>query len=154
MSVYPNTTTAKVQPQARTRVKWGEVALFTVLAYGLTWTWVGIKIVPHLGESVDRLENAHGFYVYLRKRAVSNRGNVRPDARGCLHAAVRQPGGPARFIRLSPAGAVLLVGGFCPHPLPDRHQPGLSFHWQSPICPPRRENASVSPTGHGAAAHS
>ena len=50
MSVYPSSTTAKVQPQARIRVKWGEVALFTVLAYGFTWAWVGIKIVPHLGD--------------------------------------------------------------------------------------------------------
>jgi MFS family permease len=39
-----------VPPQARAQVKWSEVILFTLLAYGLTWAWQGIKIVPHLGE--------------------------------------------------------------------------------------------------------
>jgi len=48
-----NTTSSKilnVQPQVRAQVKWREVILFTLLAYGLTWAWQGIKIVPHLGE--------------------------------------------------------------------------------------------------------
>ena len=31
-------------------IKWGEVILFSLLAYGITWAWLGIKIVPHLGE--------------------------------------------------------------------------------------------------------
>jgi hypothetical protein len=48
-----NTTSSKilnVQPQARAQVKWREVILFTLLAYGLTWTWQAIKIIPRLGE--------------------------------------------------------------------------------------------------------
>ena len=50
MSVYTTSTVTKVQPQAHTRVKWGEVILFSLLAYGITWTWLGIKMAPHLGE--------------------------------------------------------------------------------------------------------
>jgi hypothetical protein len=50
MSAITTTTTVKVEPQARTRVRWGEVILFSLLAYGLTWAWQGIKIIPHLGE--------------------------------------------------------------------------------------------------------
>jgi len=48
-----NTTSSKmlnVQSQVRPQVKWREVILFTLLAYGLTWAWQAIKIVPHLGE--------------------------------------------------------------------------------------------------------
>jgi hypothetical protein len=48
-----NTTSSKIlngQPQARAQVKWREVILFTLLAYGLTWTWQAIKIIPRLGE--------------------------------------------------------------------------------------------------------
>lgn len=48
-----NITTAtrvKVQSRAREGIQWREVILFTVLAYSLTWTWQGIKILPHLGE--------------------------------------------------------------------------------------------------------
>ena len=50
MSAYTTSTVANVQPQARTHIKWGEVFLFSLLAYGITWAWLGIKIVPHLGE--------------------------------------------------------------------------------------------------------
>jgi len=50
MNVDSTSTIAKVQPQARIQVKWGEVLLFSLLAYGFTWIWLGIKIVPHLGE--------------------------------------------------------------------------------------------------------
>ena len=50
MSAYTTSTVANVQPQARTHIKWGEVILFSLLAYGLTWVWLGIKMVPHLGE--------------------------------------------------------------------------------------------------------
>jgi uncharacterized protein len=50
MTVFTQTTIAKVQPQARVQVKWKEVILFTLLAYGLTFAWHGIKILPHLGE--------------------------------------------------------------------------------------------------------
>jgi hypothetical protein len=50
MSVYTRSTITQVQPQARAQIKWREVILFTLLAYGLTWVWQGIKILPHLGE--------------------------------------------------------------------------------------------------------
>jgi uncharacterized protein len=50
MNTITSVAHVKVQPQARTGIKWREVILFTFLAYGLTWTWQGIKILPHLGE--------------------------------------------------------------------------------------------------------
>ena len=50
MNVITRSAPVKDQPRARTRVKWGEVLVFSFLAYGLTWIWQGIKIVPHLGE--------------------------------------------------------------------------------------------------------
>jgi hypothetical protein len=50
MNVYTTSTIAKVQPQARTSVKWGQVFLFSLLALGLTYAWHSIKIVPYLGE--------------------------------------------------------------------------------------------------------
>ena len=50
MNVITTSAPVKDQPRARTRVKWGEVLVFSFLAYGLTWIWQGIKIVPHLGE--------------------------------------------------------------------------------------------------------
>ena len=50
MSVYTTSTITKAQPQGRAQIKWGEVILFTLLAYGLTWAWQAIKLVPHLGD--------------------------------------------------------------------------------------------------------
>jgi membrane protease YdiL (CAAX protease family) len=50
MNTISTATHVNVQPQARTGVQWREVILFTFLAYSLTWTWQGIKILPHLGE--------------------------------------------------------------------------------------------------------
>lgn len=35
---------------ANRRVRWREVALFSVLAYAFTWGWYGLKIWPQLGE--------------------------------------------------------------------------------------------------------
>jgi hypothetical protein len=50
MELSTSSVTVNVQPQSRLQVRWGEVILFVLLAYGLTWVWQGIKIVPHLGE--------------------------------------------------------------------------------------------------------
>ncbi len=50
MNTITTATHVKAQPQVRAGIKWREVILFTFLAYGLTWTWQGIKILPHLGE--------------------------------------------------------------------------------------------------------
>lgn len=38
-----------VRTSVATPVNWRGVALFTALAYGLTWAWLGIKLAPHLG---------------------------------------------------------------------------------------------------------
>ena len=50
MTIYTTPALTKVQPQARAQVKWVEVILFTILAYGLTWSWLAIKLAPHLGD--------------------------------------------------------------------------------------------------------
>ena len=50
MRVPVASATANVQPNAQARVKWREVFLFSLLAYGFTWAWLAFKIVPHLGE--------------------------------------------------------------------------------------------------------
>ena len=50
MSTYTTSTIAKVHPQDRVQIRWGEVILFVLIAYGLTWTWLGIKMVPRLSD--------------------------------------------------------------------------------------------------------
>jgi hypothetical protein len=50
MSIFTTANPVKVQSQARPRVKWGQVFLFSSLALGLTYGWHSIKIVPHLSE--------------------------------------------------------------------------------------------------------
>jgi membrane protease YdiL (CAAX protease family) len=50
MSVPKGSSIANVQPETQARVKWGQVFLFSLLAYGFTWAWLAIKMVPQLGE--------------------------------------------------------------------------------------------------------
>jgi uncharacterized protein len=52
MSTRPpsNETRTEVQGPVRARVKWKEVILFVVLAYGLAWAWSGIFLLPYLGD--------------------------------------------------------------------------------------------------------
>ena len=45
---HPRPLTQAAVP-VQTGVRWREVALFSLLAYGLTWAWLGVKLVPHLG---------------------------------------------------------------------------------------------------------
>lgn len=49
MTVYTTSPAASVQPQARTGVRWSQVILFSAIAYGFSWAWYGVKLVPHLG---------------------------------------------------------------------------------------------------------
>jgi membrane protease YdiL (CAAX protease family) len=39
-----------VQAPVRAHVKWKEVVLFVVLAYGLAWAWSGFFLFPYLGD--------------------------------------------------------------------------------------------------------
>src|SRR5918995_128872 len=45
-----NETRTAVQAPVRARVKWKEIILFVVLAYGLSWAWSGYFLLPYLGE--------------------------------------------------------------------------------------------------------
>jgi membrane protease YdiL (CAAX protease family) len=49
MSTITTSTTERIQPQTRAQVRWSQVIVFSVIAYGFTWAWYGIKLVPHLG---------------------------------------------------------------------------------------------------------
>ena len=50
MSTELNGTNGPVaQAPARTSVKWMEVILFSLLAYGLAWAWWGLWLFPYLG---------------------------------------------------------------------------------------------------------
>jgi uncharacterized protein len=40
----------EVQAPVRARVRWKEVILFVVLAYGLAWAWSGFFLFPYLGD--------------------------------------------------------------------------------------------------------
>jgi membrane protease YdiL (CAAX protease family) len=42
-------TAQEISP-SKTTVRWREALLFSLLAYGLSWTWWGTKIIPHLGQ--------------------------------------------------------------------------------------------------------
>jgi membrane protease YdiL (CAAX protease family) len=43
-----------VQAPARVHVKWKEVVLYVVLAYGLAWAWSGFFLFPYLGDLLTR----------------------------------------------------------------------------------------------------
>jgi len=43
-----------VQAPARAHVKWKEVILYVVLAYGLAWAWSGFFLFPYLGDLLTR----------------------------------------------------------------------------------------------------
>ena len=43
-----------VRAPARVHVRWKEVILFVVLAYGLAWVWSGFFILPYLGDLLTR----------------------------------------------------------------------------------------------------
>src|SRR5215203_3603654 len=43
-----------VRAPARVHVRWKEVILFVVLAYGLVWAWSGFFILPYLGDLLTR----------------------------------------------------------------------------------------------------
>src|SRR5215218_3707920 len=43
-----------VQAPARVHVKWKEVILYVVLAYGLAWAWSGFFLFPYLGDLLTR----------------------------------------------------------------------------------------------------
>jgi hypothetical protein len=43
------TARTAARASVRTRVKWKEVTLFTLLAYGLAWAWSGYFLFPYLG---------------------------------------------------------------------------------------------------------
>lgn len=65
MSVYTTSTIVKVQPQTRTRVKWGQVFLFSLLALGLTYAWHSFKVVPYLGELLTAAKTpTDATYIY------------------------------------------------------------------------------------------
>jgi CAAX protease family protein len=49
-----DTTRTAVQAPARGHVKWKEVILFVVLAYGLAWAWSGYFLLPYLGDLLTR----------------------------------------------------------------------------------------------------
>jgi membrane protease YdiL (CAAX protease family) len=53
MGISTSSVLVNVQPQARVQVRWGEVSLFVLLAYGLTWAWHAIWIIPHLGDLLN-----------------------------------------------------------------------------------------------------
>jgi len=44
-----DTARTAARASVRTRVKWKEVTLFTLLAYGLAWAWSGYFLFPYLG---------------------------------------------------------------------------------------------------------
>jgi CAAX protease family protein len=54
-----NTTPA--QAPARVHVKWKEVILFTVLAYGLAWAWSGYFLFPYLGDLLTQSTTPTGM---------------------------------------------------------------------------------------------
>jgi membrane protease YdiL (CAAX protease family) len=45
-----NETRTEVQAPVQARVRWKEVILFVVLAYGLAWAWSGFFLLPYLGD--------------------------------------------------------------------------------------------------------
>src|SRR5215204_1485251 len=63
-----NTTTA--QAPARVHVKWEEVILFVVLAYGLAWAWSGFFLFPYLGDLLTQSTTPSGLVEKLGPVAV------------------------------------------------------------------------------------
>src|SRR5215203_4370476 len=49
-----NETRTEVQTPVQARVRWKEVILFVVLAYGLAWAWSGLFLLPYLGDLLTR----------------------------------------------------------------------------------------------------
>jgi hypothetical protein len=49
-----NETRTEVQAPVHAHVKWKEVILFALLAYGLAWAWSGCFLVPYLGDLLTR----------------------------------------------------------------------------------------------------
>src|ERR687894_44659 len=51
MATEPNHTNGTAaQAPAHVHIKWREVILFVVLAYGLAWAWSGFFLLPYLGD--------------------------------------------------------------------------------------------------------
>jgi uncharacterized protein len=49
-----DTAGTAVQAPARVHVKWKDIILFVVLAYGLAWAWSGFFLLPYLGDLLTR----------------------------------------------------------------------------------------------------
>ena len=49
-----DTVGTEAQAPGRARVRWKEVILFVVLAYGLAWSWSGFFLFPYLGDLLTR----------------------------------------------------------------------------------------------------
>ena len=53
-STIGDTAGTEAQAPGRARVRWKEVILFVVLAYGLAWAWSGFFLFPYLGDLLTR----------------------------------------------------------------------------------------------------
>src|SRR5215217_8023089 len=49
------------QAPARVHVKWKEVILYVVLAYGLAWAWSGFFLLPYLGDLLTQSTTPSGL---------------------------------------------------------------------------------------------
>ena len=49
-----DTAGTAMQAPARVHVKWKDIILFVVLAYGLAWAWSGFFLLPYLGDLLTR----------------------------------------------------------------------------------------------------
>src|SRR5215218_6134345 len=59
-----------VQAPARVHVKWKEVILYVLLAYGLAWAWSGFFLFPYLGDLLTQSTTPTGLVDQLGSMAV------------------------------------------------------------------------------------
>jgi uncharacterized protein len=65
-----DTAETEAQAPGRARVRWKEVILFVVLAYGLAWAWSGYFLFPYLGDLLTQSTTPTGLVDQLGSVAV------------------------------------------------------------------------------------
>jgi hypothetical protein len=65
-----NETRTEVQAPVRASVKWKEVILFALLAYGLAWAWSGFFLLPYSGDLLTQSTTPTGLVDQLGSMAV------------------------------------------------------------------------------------